>query len=62
MSQDDYNKAFEDGLRAAALTAERTRDVFHQRGREQEAEGAERVRALIQDELNWRARATEENQ
>jgi hypothetical protein len=57
MSQDDYNEAYEAGLRAAALTAERVRDVCYQRGRADEAEGAERVRVLIQDELNWRRAA-----
>lgn len=54
MNQDEYNRAYEDGLRAAALIAERVRDALHQTGWTHHSAGAERVRSRIQAELDGR--------
>jgi hypothetical protein len=48
----ERDKPAEDGLRAAALIAERMRDAYHQRGRFCEASAADEVRVRIQYEID----------
>ena len=52
MEHSNYRRGYDDGLRAAALIAERMRDAHHQRGRTAEAVSVDEVRFRIQYEID----------